>query len=146
MQKVLRIEDVEDYCQYMDSKVVNYIRDGYTETFESYKNFTLFVFPLYDIRQAGKAANEVMIYLDHEDLMILCEGQRGYERVCSLATKEETNERALWTFFRNLLKNDMDNLEEIECEVADAEMAAMVRFQNDYIHKIIAYRKELLRL
>ena len=72
MQKVLRIEDVEDYCQYMDSKVVNYIRDGYTETFESYKNFTLFVFPLYDIRQAGKAANEVMIYLDHEDLMILC--------------------------------------------------------------------------
>ena len=40
----------------------------------------------------------------------------------------------------------MDNLEDLECEVADAEMAAMVRFQNDYIRKIISYRKELLRL
>lgn len=146
MQKVLYMDEAEEYTKYMDAKVVHYIREGYTETFESYKAFSLFVFPMYDIRQTGLAASQVMVYLDHEDLFFLCEGRRGYERVTGLVAKEETNERALWGFFQNLLKNDMDNLEDLECEIADAEMAAMVRFHDDYIHKIIAYRKELLRL
>ena len=146
MQNVLKINEAEEYEEYMDARVVRYIRDNRTETFESYRNYTLFVFPLYDIRQAGMAANQIMVYLDHEDLLLLCESQRGYERVGSLFQKEATNECALWSFFQNLLKNDMDNLEDLECEIADAEMAAMVRFQNDYIRKIIAYRKELLRL
>lgn len=146
MQKVLYLEEVGQYTEYMDPKAAICIRDGHTETFESYKNYTLFVFPMYDIHQAGISASQIMVYLDHEDLFLLCERQRGYEYISNLFEKQETNERALWGFFQNLLKNDMDNLEDLECEVADAEMAAMVRFQNDYIRKIIAYRKELLRL
>lgn len=146
MQKILCKDEAEKYSDTIDPKVVCYIRDGHTDTFESHKNFSLFVFPMYDIHQPGLPANEIMIYIDHEDLFIFCEGKRGYERVCALVTKEETNERALWCFFQNLLKNDMDNLEDIECEIADAEMAAMVRFHDNYIHKIISYRKELLRL
>lgn len=146
MQDVFKIEDSEKYAEYMEPKVIHNIRDGTSETFESYKNYTLFVFPLYDIHRTGKAANQIMIYLDHEDLFLLCEGQRGYEISRTLFQKAATNECALWSFFQNLLKNDMDNLEDLECEVADAEMAAMVRFQNNYIRKIIAYRKELLRL
>lgn len=146
MQKVLYIEEAEQYAEYMNPKVVRGIRDDRTETFECYSRYTLFVFPLYDIRQVRLAANQVVIYMDHEDLLLFCEGQRGYARVSSLFQKEATNECALWSFFHNLLKNDMDNLEDLECEIADAEMAAMVRFQNDYIRKIIAYRKELLRL
>ncbi|MDE6889425.1 MAG: magnesium transporter [Eubacterium sp.] len=146
MQKVLNIEEAEEYTEYMDDRVVRYIRDGRTETFESYQKYTLFVFPFYDIRQPGMASKQIMVYMDHEDLLLLCEGQRGFERVRSLFEKGVTNECALWGFFQNLLKNDMDNLEDLECEVAEAEMAAMVRFQNDYIRKIIAYRKELLRL
>lgn len=146
MQKVLKINEAEEYTDYMDPKVVRYIRDNGTDTFECYKNYTLFVFPLYDIHQAGLAANQILIYLDHEDLLLFCESQRGYDCVDGLFQKQATNECALWSFFQNLLKNDMDNLEDLECEVADAEMAAMVRFRNDYIRKIIAYRKELLRL
>lgn len=146
MQKVLNIEEAQEYANYMDPKVVRYIRDGQTETFECHQKYTLFVFPMYDIHHASLAANQVMVYLDHEDLLLLCEGQRGYQRASVLFGKEATNERALWGFFHNLLKNDMDNLEDLECEVADAEMAAMVRFQNNDIRKIIAYRKELLRL
>lgn len=146
MQKVLDINEAQDYEAYIAPKVIRQIQDNRTETFESHPKYTLFVFPMYDINQTGRAANQVMVYLDHEDLLLLCEGQRGYERVCSLFGKEATNECALWSFFHHLLKNDMDNLEDLECEVADAEMAAMVRFQTDYIRKIIAYRKELLRL
>lgn len=146
MQKVLNMEEAEEYTKYMNPKVVKYIREGNAQTFESYKNYSLFVFQLYDIRQISLPAGQVMIYLDHEDLFFLCEGQHGYKRVCDLVSKEETKERALWNFFLNLLKNDMDNLEDMECEIADAEMAAMVRFHDDYIRKIIAYRKALLRL
>lgn len=146
MQKVLKLDEAEEYAEYMESKVVRNILEDRTETFECYKNYTLFVFPLYDIHQAGMAANQIIVYLDHEDLLLLCEGKRGFEMVETLFQKEATNECALWNFFKNLLKNDMDNLEDLECEVADAEMAAMVRFQNNYIRKIIAYRKELLRL
>ena len=146
MQKVIYMEEAEQYAEYIAPKAGGYIREGRVDTFESYKNYTLFIFLMYHTGQTGRAANPVIVYLDHEDLFLLCETQRGYERVSSLFAKEETNERALWNFFQNLLKNDMDNLEDLECEVADAEMAAMVRFQNDYIRKIIAYRKELLRL
>lgn len=146
MQKVLNMEEAEEYTKYMNPKVVKYIREGNAQTFESYKNYSLFVFQLYDIRQISLPAGQVMIYLDHEDLFFLCEGQHGYKRVCDLVSKEETKERTLWNFFLNLLKNDMDNLEDMECEIADAEMAAMVRFHDDYIRKIIAYRKALLRL
>lgn len=146
MQKVLNIDEVEAYVQYMEPKAASGIRDNQTDTFESRPKYTLFAFPMYDIRQASMSANQILVYIDHEDLLLLCEGQRGYERVSSLFQQKETNECALWSFFQNLLKNDMDNLEDLECEIADAEMAAMVRFQNDYIRKIIAYRKELLRL
>lgn len=140
------MDEAEGYFEWIDPKVVAYIRNGHTETFESHKNFILFVFPMYDIHQVGLAANNIMVYLDHEDLFFLCEGQRGYHRVCSLISKEETNERVMCNFFQNLLKNDMDNLEDLECEIADGEMAAMVRFHDNYIHQIISYRKELLRL
>lgn len=40
----------------------------------------------------------------------------------------------------------MDHLEDFECEIADEEMAAMVRHHDHDIRKIIAYRKELLHL
>lgn len=146
MQKVLNMEEAEEYTKYMSPSVAGYIRDGYAQTYECYKNYSLFVFRLYDIRQTALAVGRIMVYLDHEDLFFLCDGPGGYKRVCELVTREETNERSLWNFFQNLLKNDMDNLEDLECEIADAEMAAMVSFHNNYIRKIIAYRKELLRL
>lgn len=146
MQRVIYMDEAEQYMEYIVPKAGAYIRQGCIDTFESYKDYTLFVFPMYDIRQAGQAANQVVVYLDHEDLLLLCESRSSFEQISGLFKKEETNERALWNFFQNLLKNDMDNLEDLECEVADAEMAAMVRFQSDYIRKIIAYRKELLRL
>ena len=140
------MEEAAEYTKYMNPKVARYIKERYGETFECYKNYSLFAFQIYDIRQIGKAAGQVMVYLDHEDLFFLCEGERAYKRVFELASKEETNERSLWSFFLRLFQNDMDNLEDMECEVADAEMAAMVRYNENYIHKIIAYRKELLRL
>lgn len=146
MQKVLYMNEASDYSQYMDVKVAECIRSAQAETFESYKNFDLFVFRWYDIHQPAAPTVRIMIYLDHEDLFFLCDGARGYKKVCSLVTKEETNEQALWKFFCQLLKHDLDNLEDLEYEIAEAEMAAMVRFHNDYIRKIISYRKELLRL
>lgn len=146
MQKVIYMDEAGQYAEYIAPKAERCISQGLTDTFECYKNYTLFIFPMYDIHKSSQAADQVVVYIDHEDLIFLCETQHGYERVTGMFAKEETNERALWGFFQNLLKHDMDNLEDIECEVADAEMAAMVRFHSDYIRKIIAYRKELLRL
>lgn len=146
MQKILYVDEAESYADSIDLKVISYLRGDFTETFESHKNFSLFAFPVYNIHKPGFPVNEIMIYLDHEDLFFLCENRSGYEYLCSLVTKEETNEQALWHFFQNLLKHDMDNLDDLECEVADAEMSAMVRFDDDYIYKIISYRKALLRL
>lgn len=146
MQRVVYMEEAENYDAYLDAKVIDYIQSGNTEAFESFQRFSLFVFPLYDIRQPGQAMHRVMVYLDNEDLFFLCDGRKGYGQVCSLMSKEETNEKALWVFFQNLLRYDMDNLEDMECEIAEAEMAAMVRFRDNDIRKIISYRKQLLRL
>ena len=89
--------------------------------------------------------NQVTIYFDHEDLFWICTNQ-GEAEVLALTEKSETNEHALWQFFQNMLKYDMEYLEELECEITDAEMAAMVRYRAEDLRKIILYRKQLLRM
>ena len=146
MQKVIYSNEIETYYPYIDAKAHSSIRNGHIGSFDSCKNYTLFIFRICDIQQSALSSSQIIIYLDHEDLFVLCERQRDYELACTLFQSSETNERTLWTFFQNLLKNDIDHLEDMECEIADAEMAAMVRFQNSTIRKIVTYRKELLRL
>ena len=58
MQKVIYMEEAEQYAEYIAPKAGGYIREGRVDTFESYKNYTLFIFLMYHTGQSeiGRAS------------------------------------------------------------------------------------------
>lgn len=146
MQKVLHSSQLEDYAEYIDKKALEAIREEHINIFESFPRCTLAVLSLYDMRRPGRPSDRVVLYLDHEDLLFLCDSAQGIFRLQSLVDSADTNEQALWSFFRKLLREDVDELADLESEITDAELAAMVRYRENDLQRIFLYRKQLLRL
>ncbi len=146
MQKVLYSSQMGEYHQYMNPKVLDYLRTGQTETFEGFAEYDLLAFDWYDVAGPGLETPQILIYLDKQDLFLFCENQSAYQKAASLLPTGQDNEKALYLFFVGLLKNDMSHLEQYESEITDAEDAALVSSHPEYLAKIVEYRKELLRL
>lgn len=146
MQKVLKKEQVESYLSFLDPKIVEYIKEDQTETFEDHIDYDLLAFDWYDIEQVQLRSSQIMIYMDKENLFFLCEDDRALEKVKSLMPENQDNEQALYLFFAGLLRNDINHLAEIEDEITETEDEALVGSRRVYLGKIVHYRKELLRL
>lgn len=146
LQKILYISQMESYLEFMDPKVIRYIKEQQTEAFESFENFNLLAFDWYDITCDKIFAEKIMIYMDREDLFFLCENSHVYDKVNSLVVQGQSNERVLYMFFVGLLKNDMSYLDKFETDITNTEDEALSQSGKDYLDKIVEYRKELLRL
>ncbi|MEG0662311.1 MAG: CorA family divalent cation transporter, partial [Anaerovoracaceae bacterium] len=154
MENVAILSQVKDYRGYIDSRVIEYIAEGQTETFESFGNFNLLAFDWYDISCPEIAVSKIMIYFDREILFFFCEDQRACNKVKSIIsdeidgeiTKETSKEKELYLFFVALLRLDMNHLDEFELAVTRSEDEALTYSRTNYLDKIIEYRKELLRL
>ena len=146
MQKVLKKEQVEEYLAFLDPKIVEYIKEDQTETFEDHMDYDLLAFDWYDIEQVQMRSSQIMIYMDKENLFFLCEEERALEKVKSLMPENQDNEQVLYLFFAGLLRNDINHLAEIEDEITETEDEALVGSRRVYLGKIVRYRKELLRL
>ena len=114
MQKVLKKEQVEEYLAFLDPKIVEYIKEDQTETFEDHMDYDLLAFDWYDIEQVQMRSSQIMIYMDKENLFFLCEEERALEKVKSLMPENQDNEQVLYLFFAGLLRNDINHLAEIE--------------------------------
>ena len=77
MQKITSLVSVAEIAPYMDEKVLNYIRAGQLESLDSYSSFAFWVFDWYDIHSEDNTLSKVMIYLDREDLFVICESERA---------------------------------------------------------------------
>ena len=146
MQKVLKKEQVEEYLALLDTKIIEYIKEDQTETFEDHMDYDLLAFDWYDIEQVQMRSSQIMIYMDKENLFFLCEEERALEKVKSLIPENQDNEQVLYLFFVGLLRNDINHLAEIEDEITETEDEALVGSRRVYLGKIVRYRKELLRL
>ncbi|MCI2047449.1 MAG: hypothetical protein LKJ90_07005 [Faecalibacterium sp.] len=151
MQKVLLTADVQSVADDIDPKVLAYIAEGQTETFESFEGFNLLAFDWYDVATDRTVLAQVLIYIDAEDLLILCEDAVTLEHMQKLLPAGYTNEKALLAFFGNLLRNDMTHLDAYETIITEAEEDALSdKFSRghriDYLSQISGYRRELLRL
>ena len=146
MQKVLYTGQIQEYSQYLEPKMIDYIAQGQTEAFEGFENFDLMAFDWYDVHASDTGPSKILIYADREDLFFFCEDERGYSRVQPLLADGQSNERALYLFFVGLLKNDMSRLDALESEITDSEDAALRGTQSDYLQHIRDYRRELLRM
>lgn len=149
MQKVLMLDDISDIESELEKDTIRYIDERLIETYEECDNYSLISFDMCD-DDTDAGTPQILIYIDHEDLFFLCENNYSLKFVSPLVPENETNERALWLFFRNLIRGDMGHLEALEDEITDCENDEISTHSKtsstDYLDTIISYRKKLIHL
>ena len=134
----------------LDAKVLDYIHEGQIEAFEGFEDFDLIAFDWYDVRSERTAASQMLLYLDREDLFVFCEDDAAEDaaQAALLVPEEEalSNEQVLHRFFVRLLRGDMAHLDRLEADISDGETEVLTGAHEAYLDRIIAWRRELLRL
>lgn len=146
MKKTMYMDQFEEYKEFMDPSVCQYICEGEISTFESFEGFSLFAFDWYDNLDPEAEISKILIYMDREDLFFICEDEKAFLKANKLINHEQSNGKALYQFFTGLLKNEMNFLENFEQEVTDVEDDALMLSPKDYIQEIVNFRKELQQL
>ena len=150
MQKITSLVSIAEIAPYMDEKVLNYIRAGQLESLDSYSSFAFWVFDWYDIHSEDNTLSKVMIYLDREDLFVICESEMAEKRLSGIFKQQEedtlSNEQRLYHFLVGLLKGDMDHLDRFEDEIDSGEEEFLLGEISDGLGKISLWRSEILGL
>jgi magnesium transporter len=151
MHKVFLFSNTEEAAPYMDEKILRYIDEQITESFECFKECDILAFDWYDVQSERTEDSKILLYLDREEFLVFCETSEAEEKanmILDMLTEEErlTNERVLYYFFTLLLKGDMDFLNKLEEEISRNEDLVLVGGRASYLKEITAWRQELLRL
>ena len=146
MQKVLYINQIHEISDYIDKAVIDHIDEGQIETFESFSDFNIIAFDWYDIYDTEAEPSQIMIYIDKDDIFVLCENESSYDKARTIFRQAETNERALYMFFRNMFKGDAKYLEDIEDRINIIDDEIITNKKTDSAEDIVDFRREILRL
>ncbi len=146
MQKIIYMNQIEEYKDYINQNVIDYIKEKQTETVESFQDFTIIAWELYDINKIYKKPEKILIYIDIDDLFYLCENEESFSIVSKYFEESETNEHALYLFFGNLLKGNTKHLEELEDRVSKLDDNIINQINKNSRNRIMSLRYEVLRL
>ena len=143
--------NTDEAVPYMDKKILRYIDEQITDSFECFKDCDILAFDWYDVQSEKKEDFKMLLYLDGKDLLVFCETSEAEEKanmILHTMTGEEgaTNERLFYHFFSLLLKGDMDFLNNLEEEISNNEDKVLSGDKASYLKYITAWRQELLRL
>ena len=150
---VLPFAQMEEAAPYMAPERFRYVKEDQSESFEGFEDYDLLAFDWYDIRQKTEAA-KILLYFTKEDLIFFCESQPAQQCVQIIVREVDpddqmTSEMLLYRFFQRLMKGDMDYLDRFEEGVNEAEaeiLSSNMDNQKETLEKIIAWRRELLRV
>lgn len=150
---VLPFAQMEEAAPYMAPERFRYVKEDQSESFEGFEDYDLLAFDWYDIRQKTEAA-KILLYFTKEDLIFFCESQPAQQSVQTIVREVDpddqmTSEMLLYRFFQRLMKGDMDYLDRFEEGVNEAEaeiLSSNMDNQKETLEKIIAWRRELLRV
>lgn len=150
---VLPFAQMEEAAPYMAPERFRYVKEDQSESFEGFEDYDLLAFDWYDIRQKTEAA-KILLYFTKEDLIFFCESQPAQQCVQTIVREVDpddqmTSEMLLYRFFQRLMKGDMDYLDSFEEGVNEAEaeiLSSNMDNQKETLEKIIAWRRELLRV
>ena len=131
---------------FLEPDVIDYINTKQTFAFESFEKSNIFTFEWHNINIYSNKIEKVLIYMDNDDLFIFCENEECLHNLSVLLPEGLSNEKALYQFFVNLFHDDIRYLENFETKITDIEDSALKNSKQNYLEKIIAYRKELLAL
>ena len=151
MHKVFSFANSNEAVPYMDEKILRYIDEQITDSFECFQDCDILAFDWYDVQSERNEDSKMLLYLDREDLLVFCETPEAEEKaniILHMMTEEEelTNERVFYHFFALLLKGDMDFLNSLEEEISRNEDMVLSGGKASYLKYITAWRQELLRL
>ena len=146
MLKLLLTTQLEQISSEIDERVLTHIRYGQVNKFESYEGICLISFDWYDIQHMYAKPSQILIYFTKQHIFFLCEDERCLQHVQQLVSETATNEKTLYGFFVELLKGDIDNLEQLEERITEAEDDLLTTSRSASAGEIIAFRRELLRL
>lgn len=146
MQQILLFSRIDAIADSLEPKVVEYIRAKQTFAFESFERSSIFSIELNDRNAPPKKAEKILFYIDRDNILIFCESDDRSKSLSPLLQKGFSNEKTLYMFFVNLFQDDITHLENFEARITDAEDSAITNSKQDYLSKIVSYRKELLLL
>ena len=146
MQKVIYRSEIENYVQQMEPAVVTYIEEGQIETFEGFDTFSIVAFDWYNIKDLEADPSQMLLYLDRDDLFIICENDVSYAEASKCFNEAPSNERAMYLFFKNLFKGDNVNLEELEDRISNLDDAVIHDSSDAIREQILDARYDVLRL
>lgn len=146
MQSALLFSKIDTIKNCLEAEVAEYIGTKQTITFESFENANLFAFDWFDIKLSPKIMHKILVYINKEHLFIFFDDDAFLPYVSKYLEKGYSNEKALYMIFVHLFQDDINYLENIETEITDIEDFAISNSKQDYLNKIIFYRKELLSL
>jgi magnesium transporter len=134
---------------FMDAHLLSHIENGQVNKFDCFSEASLISFDWYDIRDVDSRPAKIVICFTRENVFFICEGADCLARVVSLAGEEPTDNRVLYVFFTELIKSDIDHLEELEEQITENEgqvISNYKSFKTGYTEEIICMRRELLKL
>ena len=146
MQKVIYRNEIEKYVEQMEGPVVEYIEEGQIETFEGFDKYSIIAFDYYDIYNVEADPSQIMLYFDKDDLFIICEDDVSYKKAQECFSEEDTNERAMYMFFKNLFKGDTKNMEELDDKISELDDSILSGKNEKIREQIVDFRYEVLIL
>ncbi len=146
MQKILLLRDLEQISEHIENEIFKYIHCFQTHTFESFENYSIFGFDWYDVNSAVTQTSKVVMYIDKNNIFIICDNERVLFYMKAIFQIELSIEKSLYHFFTNLTKNDMNYFAEYEKEITEAEDQALSNSRKEDLNRIVSFHKELLRL
>lgn len=146
MQKVIYRTEIENYQKQIDQAIISYIEEGLVETFEGFEHYSLVAFDWYDINDVEQDPSQMIVYLDEDDIFVICENEVSYNAAKGYFSEAPSNERALYMFFKNLFKGDTKNLERLEDKISALDDDIIDGKEVNAREKIVDIRYEVLRL
>ena len=149
MIKFLLDTQLEQLSSYMDTHLLSHIENGQVNKYECFREASLISFDWYDIHDVNSKPARIVICYTRENVFFICEGAECLSHVLSLAGDEQSDDRVLYVFFSELIKGDIDHLEELEEQITENEdqvISNYKSFKNGYTEEIICMRRELLKL
>lgn len=139
------MDEIGEYSEYIDQKIIDYIGEGQIETYESFDSFDLIAFDWYDLSNRESEPSQILIYLDADDVFYMCENEISFTAAKKLFIRADTNEQAMYLFFRNLFKGSGELLEKLENRVAALDDSVSNKVNAEQKNSISELRYEILR-
>ena len=146
MQKILLMSQIRSFPDNLDAGLASYLEEGQVETYESFPSFDLLAFDWYDILDPEAPPAQIILYLNSEDLFLLCENEAAMAAARAVFEPDPDNWTAAYRFFRSLLMGDMKQLDALENQVAELDDDVTDGTEEGLRERLIDMRNAVLRL